>query len=564
MNTTARLAVLALFATGTGALLLPPAEARKGATRSAVVELGRRLFFDPSASRAGKFSCASCHDPEHGFSDARVVSKDENGKSRRHSQPLTDLIDGRGMHWDGEFDTVRELLTARLSNPGFALASLRGIRQRHYDRAKERGDKPDEAKFRRTMSSLAPPYYGPAEPRRPTFTPLESRLSAAGRYDRGFERAFGSPRVTTERTVDALEAYVLSLRTEKSPYDRYAGGEPAALTPRQRRGLRLFSGKANCATCHSLDATGGRAHFNDGRFHNTGVSFRDLSLAIGRKIEGDGGHGEMSFVHKDLGKFKTPSLRDVARRAPYMHDGSLKTLEDVVRYYDKGGTPNKYLDRDIAPLKLTDGDVADLVAFLESLTGDTRAGLGDLPSYRREATVKIVDLTGKPLSGFTVEVRPFGDRLKGAARRPGAIRAETDRVGRIKFKYPRSTHATLHAPGYEIGEGKPMPDSLTEAEYVAVPTDEIVVRLKFKQGKRNLPKTVTAYRVGDKKVVAFFKRVRKLNAREAYYVAGRGRAGLGDREHIARVRFDCQQRGGSVFYELDLSGGESDPITFPQ
>jgi len=557
MSTAARLAVLALVFAGTGALLTETAEARRGPDRPKLVELGRRLFFDAAASRAGKFSCASCHDPEHGFSDPRVHSEDENGETRRHSQPLTDLVDGRGMHWDGEFDTVRELLTARLEDPRSALASLRGIRRRHYERARKRGDQPDKSEFRRTMSSLTPPYYGPMEPRRPTVKPLEERLDDDGRYERAFSRVFGSSRVTTERVIDALEAYVLSLRTTKNAYDRFLAGDPGALDAQQRRGLRLFSGKANCASCHTLEA--GRPLLTDGAYHNTGVAFRNLSLAVGGATKADGGHGEMTFVDKDMGRFKTPGLRDVARRAPYMHDGSLKTLEEVVRYYDRGGTPNRYLDRDIAPLDLDEGEVEDLVAFLHALTGDRRAGLGDVPSYRRHATVTIVDPAGRPLPGLAVAVRPFGDRL-GDARRVAPFRVETDRHGRVSFDYPPSTHVVLDAPDHEIDGGRPLPDTLAKAELVALPKDRIAVRIRYAEGKRNLPKTVTAYRVEDRQVVALFRRVRKLSAREGYYVAGRSRD-----DGVATVRFDCQEKGArALFFELDLSGGESAPITIPQ
>jgi len=151
----------------------------------------------------------------------------------------------------------------------------------------------------------------------------------------------------------ALASYVRTIRSGDSPFDRYAAGNQNALNDVEKAGLAVFRGKARCTTCHA------GPNFTDENFHNTGIAWRDGSLA-------DQGAGE--------GKFKVPTLRDVARTAPYMHDGSLKTLEDVVDYYDRGGNANPNLDEDLRPLHLTAEEKRDLLAFLRSLSGNVREG----------------------------------------------------------------------------------------------------------------------------------------------------------------------------------------------
>ena len=151
----------------------------------------------------------------------------------------------------------------------------------------------------------------------------------------------------------ALASFVRTIRSGDSPFDRYAAGNQRALDDVEKAGLAVFRGKARCTTCHA------GPNFTDENFHNTGIAWRDGSLA-------DQGAGE--------GKFKVPTLREVARTAPYMHDGSLKTLEDVVDYYDRGGNANPNLDEDLRPLHLTAEEKSALVAFLRSLSGNIREG----------------------------------------------------------------------------------------------------------------------------------------------------------------------------------------------
>ena len=148
----------------------------------------------------------------------------------------------------------------------------------------------------------------------------------------------------------------VSLRTCDSASDRFINGDRTALTAEQQAGLQLFRGKANCTACH-VGPT-----FSDERFHNTGIAWRD-----GRLL--DEGRFAVSGKDEDRGAFKTPTLREISRTAPYMHDGSLVTLRDVVDYYDRGGNANPVLDAELRPLKLTSSEKEALLSFLLALNG---------------------------------------------------------------------------------------------------------------------------------------------------------------------------------------------------
>jgi cytochrome c peroxidase len=157
----------------------------------------------------------------------------------------------------------------------------------------------------------------------------------------------------------ALASFVRSILSGNSPYDRFANGDRTALSKEQHAGLQVFRGKGNCTACHV------GPNFTDERLHNTGVAWNTSTYL-------DGGRAGITGNPADRGAFKTPTLRDVSRTAPYMHDGSLATLDEVVDYYDRGANANSLLDFEIRPLRLTPAEKRALVAFLTALDGDSR------------------------------------------------------------------------------------------------------------------------------------------------------------------------------------------------
>ena len=160
----------------------------------------------------------------------------------------------------------------------------------------------------------------------------------------------------------ALASYVRTIRSGDSRFDRYAAGRRNSLNALEKAGLQLFRGKGGCSGCHI------GPNFTDERFHNTGVAYRDgLLLDEGRFV--------VSADPRNHGAFKTPTLREIARTAPYMHDGSLATLEDVVEFYSEGGRPNPNLDPEIRPRRFNSGEKLALVAFLKTLSGRVVEGI---------------------------------------------------------------------------------------------------------------------------------------------------------------------------------------------
>lgn len=551
------------------------AEAKRPNRGPALIELGRRLFMDPAVSRNGRFSCADCHQPEQGFSDNRVVSEDENGKTKRHSQTLIDLVDNVGMHWDGEFDKVRELLVARLGSAEAAVSQANQLHKRHFTAASSRGEQPNESEYKRKLRVLTPPYYGPEMNRQraaPRAVPVALRLQNGGYYAAGFRRAFGAKDITTENVIDAVEAYVLSIRSHTSRFDRFIDGDADALSASEERGFELFRGKADCASCHSGPGVDGRVAFTDNVYRNTGVAFKNVRMDFQEGFVADGGMGLMSFVEADLGKFKTPTLRDIANRAPYMHDGSLATLEDVVRYYDKGGTANAGLHKRVRPLHLTHDEVVDLVAFLKTLTSNVRPGLGDVAGHRAKRTrVRIVDVRGTPVRGLEVTVRPFGDRLKGAAVRGAPIQLRTDSRGWISFSFPLWTHVKLDSVSFELGEDRPLPDYVALATLIASRRTEVSLRV-IAPRRTTMPSKITMWaaissRKGGRQRLATFTRIRRLGRGEALYIASRTPILVPKPRVFGRhtVSLSFQPKGGANFLrQVDFSGGATETIDLRQ
>jgi cytochrome c peroxidase len=284
------------------------------------IELGQKLFFEKMLSRDRTLSCGSCHEPEHSFTVAEAFAKGFGGQRTTRNPPaLVNRAYGRSFFWDGRAGSLEEQVLQPIQHEKELYLSLED---------------------------------------------LESRLRQHEEYAAEFSRVFGrEPR--RDDIALALASFVRSLLVGDSPYDSYLLGDREALTESARRGLRLFRGKANCTACHA------GPNLTDEEFHNTGVAWRDGKLL-------DEGRYAVTKDDGDRGAFKTPTLRQVSQTAPYMHDGSLPTLAEVVQRYNAGGVPNPHLDREIRPLNLTDEERKDLVAFLESLTGNIRfRKLGD-------------------------------------------------------------------------------------------------------------------------------------------------------------------------------------------
>jgi cytochrome c peroxidase len=175
-------------------------------------------------------------------------------------------------------------------------------------------------------------------------------LNAIPGYKKQFQEVFKTD-VTADGIAKAIAAFERTVLSGDAPYDAYVAGDKKALSESAARGMTLFFNKARCSACH------GGPNFSDAAFHNIGVGMDKKEPDEGRKV--------ISKLDGDRGAFKTPTLREIARTAPYMHDGSLKTLEDVVEHYNKGGIANPQLDEEIFPLELTAAEKADLVTFMK-------------------------------------------------------------------------------------------------------------------------------------------------------------------------------------------------------
>lgn len=277
------------------------------------IELGRALFFDSLLSVDGTLSCAACHRPDRYFTDGRERAVGVGGREGPRNVPsVLNVAYGRAFFWDGRAGTLEDQVLEPIRGEGELALDL------------------DE---------------------------MVRRLASTEHYRSGFRDAFGDGAITTERVARALASYLRTLRSGDAPIDRFLYGDSSALSPDARRGFRLFVGRANCGVCHTIPL------FTDHDFHNTGVSWGS----------GDIGRAGVTGDEADRGAFKTPSLRNVAETAPYMHDGSVATLEEVVDHYDRGGTPNPRLDEEIQPLGLSAVEKRQLVAFLRALTSGSGA-----------------------------------------------------------------------------------------------------------------------------------------------------------------------------------------------
>lgn len=348
--------ILGLAATGSPAAeprVPPPAEVLKAIghlgpvpqppgnplTR-AKVDLGRKLFEDNGLAGDGSLSCQTCHLPDHGFAVPQALGPAYPSQiERRNSPSLVNVAFATSFIWDGRAGDLDKQTLGPLQN----ILHLNN-----------------------------------------NLDLLVERLKTDADYRKAFAAAFGDDAITPERIAQALGSFERSLVFDDAPIDRYMDGDTKALDPAQKRGLALFMGKANCVACHSGPA------LSDNRFHALGVpdavvtgnSAAMASLRFDAKrqdlkdwagLAHDPGRELATRDPADRGKFRTMGLRNIAQSAPYMHNGALATLDDVVRFYAAGGgeTPNKAPE--LKPVALSDGEVADLVAFMHALTGRQRA-----------------------------------------------------------------------------------------------------------------------------------------------------------------------------------------------
>lgn len=280
----------------------------------AKIELGKQLYFDPRLSRDNSVSCATCHDPAKGWSNGDAVATGIGGQKGGRSAPT-------------------------IINSAYQIAQFWDGRAQHLE------------------GQALGPIQNPIEMDL-TLEELIERLENIPGYKQQFRAVFGSEKILPEHVAKAIAAFERTVLSGDAPYDRFKAGDKDALSESAQRGMKLFFGKAHCSACHA------GSNFTDGAYHNIGVG----TLAD----QPDEGRFVISTLEGDKYSFKTPTLREIARTAPYMHDGSLKTLEEVVDYYSKGGEANDYLDEEIFELNLTADEKADLVQFLkEGLASDS-------------------------------------------------------------------------------------------------------------------------------------------------------------------------------------------------
>lgn len=299
------------------------------------IALGRRLFYDNRMSKDNTVSCASCHNPKLGFADGLQISRGVRGMTGVRNAPA--IVNAAYLplqFWDGRAVSLEQ--------------------------------------------QAASPIMDPVEMNQTHEVSL-SKLSRDEEYSELFQQAFGTKTITLGRVENALASFERTILSGDSAFDRYEfAGDKTALTPAQVRGLEIFKDtkRGNCAVCHTIGSS--YALFTDNKFHNLGEGVGDDGNLK------DEGRFHQTKVEGDHGAFKTPSLRNVANTSPYMHDGHLKTLKDVVDFYAGGGNSNPFLDKEIRAIQLSGPERSDLVEFLNSLTGILPRNVG--PTGKEEAT----------------------------------------------------------------------------------------------------------------------------------------------------------------------------------
>jgi len=278
------------------------------------IELGRFLFFDKRLSANNTIACASCHIPALAFTDGQPVSTGIHNQQGGRSAP-TAINRGFSMEqfWDGRAATLEDQSIgpfANLIEHGFV----------SHDQ-------------------------------------LVAKISGIQGYKKLFNNVYGTDNITKEHVGKAIASFQRTLISGNSPFDRFDyDGDEKAISESAKRGKKLFFDKARCNLCHM------GVNFSDEKFHNIGIGWDGGTLDVGRY--------NVTKNVKDLGAFKTPTLREISKTAPYMHDGRFAMLEEVIGHYNKGGVKNPFLDNQVIPLNLTRSEIKDLVAMLRSLEGE--------------------------------------------------------------------------------------------------------------------------------------------------------------------------------------------------
>lgn len=282
------------------------------------VELGKMLFYDPRLSGDNDRSCATCHAPALGWGDGRSLFQTIDGEDGpRHSPTIINAAYFKSLFWDGRADSLKEQVLGPISSP---------------------------IEMNQNLDDLA------------------EELKAVDGYPELFEEAFGED-ITIENIAKAIAAFERTIVMNDTRFNEFLDGDYDAMTEQEIHGMELFAGKARCISCHNGPA------FSDHLFHNVGIESDDE----GRK--------EVTGLNADDGAFRTPGLYGIAHHPPYMHDGSLETLEEVIDFYDRGGDDHPNKSPIIHELNLSDEEKEALLAFLHVLSGDEspQADVPDIP-----------------------------------------------------------------------------------------------------------------------------------------------------------------------------------------
>ena len=280
---------------------------------TAKIELGKMLFFDPRLSANNHWACATCHNPALAYGDGipRSLGFGNEKELGRHAPTLFNVAYNKYQFWDGRVGSLEEQAKAPIQSP------------------KEMNSRPED---------------------------LMKKISAIPGYRSRFLAVYGEE-PNFENLVKAIATFERTVIAKNSPFDKYAMGEKTALTPQEKRGLILFVSKAACSRCHN------GPNFTDDKFHNLGLPH------VGSLRE-DLGRYQVTRQDQDRRAFKTPTLRNSALTAPYMHNGVFKNLEEVLDFYNRGGGDDPLKSEELFPLHLTDQEQKDVVTFLKALTGD--------------------------------------------------------------------------------------------------------------------------------------------------------------------------------------------------